>query len=455
MAFARFSIIVSTDAKSGIAQKCKMPWHSTSDMKFFRETTVGRGKNVVIMGRKTYQTIPTGNRPLKNRKCCVLSRTWKQEENFDIAIFSSIPTLLTNLGATRKRYDHIYVIGGESVYRQFIEDYLYLCDKIYVTKFRDSYECDQFFPWDTVKEFRNVLEPAIFHTHTRYSFAPDVAHDEYLYLQLLKDIVKTGEVATDNCGVRSHVLFGKQIRFDLQRSLPILTTKKLDFEKTVKELLFFLHGETDTRVLEEQKISSWTELTSAQKWKDKGFDFASGETGPFFGHQWRRAGATYTGKREYSVSGNHNQIEGIDQLTDLLRRLKTRPYSRRHLVLAWSPTEVDSMVSLPNDFAFQVNVSGNGKFLDALVYVRSCDCFFTLPELITRYAILTEIIAVLSELQPRSLILSLGSAFLNCTSFHAVAQQVVRDPKPFPKIEFASPRNLRRLEDLTCDTVLI
>ena len=373
----------------------------------------------------------------------------------DIALFPSIPALLTNLGATHKRYDHIYVIGGESVYQQFIRDYLYLCDKIYVTKFRDNYDCDQFFPWDSVKEFRNILEPAVFHTHTRYSFSPDVAHDEYVYLQLLKDIVKTGEVATDSAGVRSHVLFGRQIRFDLRRSLPILTTKKLDVEKIVKELLFFVHGETDTRILEEQQISSWSPLTSNEKWKEKELDFASGETGPFFGHQWRNTGGLYVGTREYPISNAEDASKGVDQLADLLTRLRSDPYSRRHLVLAWNPGEVDSMVMLPNAFAFQVNVSGNGKFLDGLVFIRSCDCFFTLPEVIARYSILLEVIAVLSDLQTRTLTLSLGTAFLNCTSFNAVAQQVVRDPKPFPKIEFASPRNLRRLEDVTFETLVV
>lgn len=454
MAFARFSIIVSTDSKAGIAQKTTMPWHSASDMKFFRETTVGRGKNVVIMGRKTYQTIPTPNRPLKNRKCCVLSRTWKQEENFEIAVFNSIPTLLTNLGATRKRYDHIFVIGGESIYQQFIQDYLYLCDKIYITKFRDSYDCDQFFPWEKVKSFRNVLEPAVFHTHTRYSFSPDVAHDEYIYLELLNDIVKTGEVSTDQSGVRTHGLFGRQIRFDLGRNLPILTTKKLDFEKIVKELLFFLKGETDTRLLAEQDVLSWRERTSRESWQERGLGFAVGETGPFFGHQWRRSGAEYKGTRDYP-EGTDQLPKGVDQLQEVLKRLRVEPYSRRNLVTAWSPPELDAMAILPEAFAFQLNVSGDGKYLDCLVFIRSTECFVTLPNLIARYSILTEIFAHLSDLQARTLTLSLGHAYINCTHFNALAQQVVRDPKPFPRLEFQSSRNLRRLEDFTPETVLI
>ena len=146
MAFSRFSLIVATDSANGIALNGTMPWHSPSDMKFFRETTIGRGKNVVVMGRRTYETIPLKSRPLSNRRCCILSKTWSQENHLDISIYSSIAELLTDLGIARTRYDNVFVIGGENIYTQFLSKYLYLCDKIYVTRFRENYQCDKFFP---------------------------------------------------------------------------------------------------------------------------------------------------------------------------------------------------------------------------------------------------------------------------------------------------------------------
>ena len=240
MSYSRFSIIVAIDSNNGIALNGKMPWHNTSDMNFFRETTTGRGKNVVVMGRRTYETIPTRNRPLSNRRCCVLSKSWNQESNLDVSIYSSIPELLTDLGISRKRYDHVFVIGGESVYKQFLSKYLYLCDKIYVTKFRDNYQCDKFFSWDEVKKFRPIHSPSIFHSYTRFCVSPDMVHGEKVYLDLLREIIDTGEVCSDRTGVGTQALFGRQLRFDIRSSIPILTTKKVRYADVIKELLFFI-----------------------------------------------------------------------------------------------------------------------------------------------------------------------------------------------------------------------
>ena len=122
-------------------------------MAFFRELTTGRGKNVIVMGRRTYETIPLKARPLARRRCCILSKTWSQENHLDVSIYSSIPELLSDLGIARNRHDTVFVIGGETIYAQFLSKYLYLCEKIYVTRFRENYQCDKFFPLGRREKF--------------------------------------------------------------------------------------------------------------------------------------------------------------------------------------------------------------------------------------------------------------------------------------------------------------
>ena len=452
MSYSRFSIIVAIDSNNGIALNGKMPWHNTSDMNFFRETTTGRGKNVVVMGRRTYDTIPTRSRPLSNRRCCVLSKSWNQESNLDVSIYSSIPELLTDLGISRKRYDHVFVIGGESVYKQFLSKYLYLCDKIYVTKFRDNYQCDKFFSWDEVKKFRPIHSPSIFHSYTRFCVSPDMVHGEKVYLDLLREIIDTGEVCSDRTGVGTQALFGRQLRFDIRSSIPILTTKKVRYADVIKELLFFIAGQTDTSLLDEQNVRIWKENTSSEFLKTRGLDYKEGDMGPMYGHQWRRSGATYKGcKSRYEYESD----EGVDQLQSVIDSIKTDPHSRRHLICSWSAADISQMVLAPCHFACQFHVSGNGMYLDCLVSQRSADCFLGLPYNIASYSILTYMIAHLCDLQPRELIFSLGDAHIYTTHFPAVAQQVVRDPKPFPQLVFKDSRKIHKIDDFNFNNIIV
>ena len=452
MAFSRFSMIVATDSTNGISLNGKMPWHSTSDMKFFRETTIGRGKNVVVMGRRTYETIPLQNKPLVSRRCCVLSKTWNQENNYDVSIYSSIPDLLADLGVSRNRYDRVFVIGGESIYTQFISKYLYLCDKIYVTKFRETYQCDKFFPWDTVKNFRAVQAPSVFHTFTRFCVSPDMVHGEKVYLDLLRDIINSGEVCSDRTGVGTQVLFARQLRFDISSNVPILTTKKVRYDDVLKELLFFISGQTDTTLLDEQDVHIWNANTSAEFLENRGLGYNEGDMGPMYGHQWRRSGVVYKGcQSRYDYSDG----EGVDQLQGVIDSLKTDPHSRRHLICSWSASEISQMVLAPCHFACQFHVSGDGRFLDCLVSQRSADCFLGLPYNIASYSILTYMIAHLCDLKPRELVFSLGDAHVYTTHFQAVSQQIVRDPKPFPQLVFTNPKKIHKIGDFNLDNIVI
>src|SRR5271166_4976248 len=126
MALANFSLIVAVDSNNGIAKNHDILWHSPEDMRFFRETTKGKGRNAVIMGRITYEKIPEDYRPLEGRTCVIISRTWKQENYPDIRIYPSLIDALVGLGSS-KTYEEIFVAGGEQIYRDAVEKFLYLC----------------------------------------------------------------------------------------------------------------------------------------------------------------------------------------------------------------------------------------------------------------------------------------------------------------------------------------
>ena len=188
MSLAPFSIIVAVDGGNGIAKMNEdtklgeIPWNSKSDMEYFRSTTIGRGKNAVIMGRVTYESIPEQYRPLQHRHCVIISRTWKQENHPEVSVCASLLEALTTIGGSIKNYDEIFIAGGEQIYTEAVLNFLYLCKKVYITRFKTDYNCDQFFPWDSVKDYGFFQDPQKTTSFVRYFVFPSVIHGEYQYV---------------------------------------------------------------------------------------------------------------------------------------------------------------------------------------------------------------------------------------------------------------------------------
>ncbi len=447
---ARVSVIVATDASGGISKDDALPWSSQADMTFFRDTTTGRGKNAVIMGRKTYETIPPKHRPLKNRHCCVVSRTWSQQDHPEVTVYNSLSSALFLMGASARRYDTIFVAGGEEIYDQIVDKYLYLCDRIYVSRFREEHECDKFFPWDKVKSFDTFKAPAKCRDFTRHYLSPDVTHEETRYLDLLREIYETGEQSPDRTGVGTRALFGRMLRFDISETIPLVTTKRVNFDAIVKELLFFVSGRTDTKVLEEQGVDIWKKNTSARFLQAAGLgEYPVGEMGPMYGFQWRHWGAPHDPTADAPADA------GVDQLQAVVDGIIRDPHSRRHVVSAWNAADLPKMVLAPCHHQFQFNVSGDNRFLDCLVSQRSADCFLGLPFNVASYAILTYMVAHLCQLEPRSLSFALGNAHIYTTHATAVAVQLARTPKPFPRLRFEDAHRILKLGDFTVDNIVV
>lgn len=450
MSLATFSIIVAVDSGNGIAKKGVIPWDSPEDLKFFRNTTIGNGNNVVIMGRLTYEYIlANGNgRPLAKRKNIIISRTMKQEDYTDIIIYPSILDALAGVGATMSQYDDVFIIGGENIYKEALADYLYLCKNIHVTKFKKDYKCDQFFDTALVEKFPQVINVVKSRDYDRYCYRANIVHDEMQYLQALENIVNNGENRPDRTGVGTRSIFGNvSMRFDIRSRLPIFTTKKVFYDIIIKELLFFISGKTDASILEEQGVKIWSANTSHEFLSDRGLDYNQGDMGPMYGFQWRHFGCEYINcDTEYS---------GLDQLQRLIDNIRSDPFSRRHVLCNWNAGQIDQMVLAPCHILAQFNVSGDKRYLDCQMYQRSGDMFLGVPFNIASYSLLTYMIAHICNLVPRYFTITIGDAHIYNTHLNAVDRLIKRTPRPFPKCTFRSATKIHEIDDFTFNSFII
>ncbi len=227
------------------------------------------------------------------------------------------------------------------------------------------------------------------------------------YLHLMKDILDNGTSKTDRTGTGTLSVFGRQLRFDLSEGFPLVTTKKLHLRSIIHELLWFLNGDTNIKYLTDNGVSIWNE------WADE-----NGELGPVYGHQWRSWPA---------ADGRH-----IDQITQVLNQIKAKPDSRRHIVTAWNPSEVDKMALPPCHALFQFYVA-DGK-LSCQLYQRSCDTFLGLPFNIASYALLTHMFAQQCDLEPGDFVWTGGDTHLYSNHIEQARLQLTRVPYPLPQL---------------------
>ena len=269
---------------------------------------------------------------------------------------------------------------------------------------------------------------------------------EIQYLDLLLDILANGEDRPDRTGVGTRSIFGPRLEFDLREGFPLLTTKKMWFEGIKKELLFFISGKTDTKILEAQGVNIWKDNTTVEYLSKRGLPWREGDIGPGYSFQWRHAGADYKGC-DVDYTG-----QGIDQLKNLIDGIRTDPFSRRHIISSWDVARINQMALPPCHCLAQfyvgcekVNGEANGKatYLDCTLYQRSGDMFLGVPFNIASYALLMEIVGNITGLIPRKFIHNLGDAHIYRNHFEQVNEQIHRTPYSFPRVRFQ-----QKIEDI-------
>ncbi|MDY5277869.1 MAG: thymidylate synthase [Erysipelotrichaceae bacterium] len=253
------------------------------------------------------------------------------------------------------------------------------------------------------------------------------------YLDLCRHVLEHGEKREDRTGTGTISTFGYQMRFDLTKGFPLLTTKKVFYRGIFEELLWFLSGNTNIKPLVDKKVGIWNEWPYDKYSKSPDFkgetleefiekirddqEFADkyGDLGPVYGKQWR-------------------DFNGVDQITQLIESIKNNPFSRRHLVVAYNPSEVKDMALPPCHSLFQFYVSADGKKLSCQLYQRSGDVFLGVPFNIASYSLLLAMVAQVCDLEPYEFIHTFGDVHIYLNHLDQINEQLSRTPRPLPKL---------------------
>jgi len=468
------NLIVAFCKNFGIGYQNKIPWNIKEDLQHFQEIT----KNgIVIMGRETYFSIPEKNRPLKNRINIVLTNhalmyasketkflsmpmncaksklnneyNLEQGENLLFLDFDELQDYLEEQHDESEK--KLYVIGGETIYEMFLEEYH--IDKIYVTQIDKEYKCDKFFSMPEKFELATYSDNKFSEeekcNYRFLEYVPSVKlHGEYQYIDLLHNIMNNGNSRDDRTKTGTKSVFGQQIRFNISNSIPLLTTKFVPFKMVVKELLWFLKGQTDNKILQDQGVHIWDGNTTRDFLDKRGLkDYKEGDIGPMYGYILRHCGAEYKGcDKDYTG-------QGIDQLEEVIKLLKTDPFSRRIAMTTYNVSDLEKGVLHPCHgiyIQFYVEEKNKQKYLSCSMTQRSVDTGCGLPFNIASYAVLTYIIAMKVDMIPNELIISTGDTHIYNNHIEALEEQVKRIPYPFPKLVLKDIKN-KKWEELVVD----
>ena len=246
------------------------------------------------------------------------------------------------------------------------------------------------------------------------------------YIDLLRHVMEQGVDRMDRTGTGTRGVFGHQMRFDLSEGFPMVTTKKLHKKSIVHELIWFLAGDTNIAYLKENGVRIWDE------WADE-----NGDLGPVYGKQWRR------------WEGPEGKV--IDQVKNVVEAIKNNPYSRRHIVSAWNPADVDDMALPPCHCLFQFHVA-NGK-LSCQLYQRSADIFLGVPFNIASYALLVHMMAQVCDLDVGDFVHTFGDAHIYSNHFEQVELQLSREPMPLPRLKLN--KDVKAIDGFTYEDVKI
>jgi dihydrofolate reductase/thymidylate synthase len=441
----KFKAIVSFCKGFGIGKDGSIPWNVPEDLARFQKLT---RNSIVLMGKSTFLSIPENRRPLKDRLNIVITKNPEEFESYDDLIFSKIDQVDKILELNAQIYDQCFIIGGSRIY----EEYLHLCENIYVTYVDKKYECDVFFPIHLMgkSHFLSKVEPSDIKDVMYLTY--DRTHKEnadVTYINLLSDILQNGDQRVDRTGTGTISLFGKQLRFDISKTVPLLTTKQVPWKSAIKELLWFLKGDTDANILKKQNVNIWNGNSSRDFLDKRGLThYKEGDIGPMYGWQWRHFGCEYQG------CDNSYAEKGIDQLKNVIELLKKDPFSRRIIMTTYNVADLEKGCLHPCHglvVQFYVSVRDSKPYLSCHMYQRSVDSFLGLTWNIFSYAVLTYFIAKIVKMFPNELIISTGDTHLYMDHITPALQQKERDPYPSPVLIVKDTVMSKEIAELTVD----
>ena len=498
-------VVAYTFNKQGIGKNGELPWKIPEDMTHFKHITTSREENqfnIVVMGRKTWESIPDTFKPLENRfniilsnnehyrieqntnyKCGTINKnnntgvyftTW---ENFITTDYLQVEENFNKLYSKYKTHSfnkfNYYIIGGEEIYKQALDTKLNI--KIHATEIypvnKNEIECDTFFP--TILNISNkittqpttqiqpntiiITNVSRFQTSKNkdehgnpylYRFITYNRQNEYRlddfpfkseednYLDLMKTILYNGVSSDDRTGVGTLSIFGSMLKYDLRDTLPLCTTKRIFFRAVFEELMFYLSGKTDNKILQEKNIHVWDGNTTREFLDKRGLShYEEGDLGQTYGFNFRHFGAEYKGC-SYDYGTNTEHSVGYDQLANVIHLIKNDPGSRRIIIDLWDCASIHK-AALPSCLCkYQFNVNTEKKELNLAIYLRSSDFFLANNWNSTCGAIFVHLLCNLEgiDLTPGELTVFIADAHLYKTHQEQVKLNLERSPLPFPKL---------------------
>lgn len=438
-----FNIILSMSPNGGIGYKNKLPWYSSTDLSYFREITKQTPfnldlKNIVIMGRKTFESLPDKSRPLKGRINIVISKTMQEkiEQKYkDVIVCNDFISAINRI-QTIKHYK-TWVIGGKIVYNQAFKHpllYKIYYNVIHPTKDMATFMCD------TYLKLPNISD--ILHTkvgNVEFNICK-VFDNEIKYCSLVSDVLSNGIMKKGRNG-NVITMFSKCIKIDVEKTFPLLTCKKMFWRGIVEELLFFIRGDTNTKLLENKKINIWKLNTNTEFLNERKLKYKEGDMGPMYGFLWRHYGESY--------KGHDKKYNGLDQLQSLIDGIKTNPNSRRHLLTTYDPSIVEQGVLYPcHSIVLQLYVENN-KYIHMKMYQRSADLFLGVPFNISSSTLLLYIIGKLTKLIPKTVTITFGDVHIYESHIDCVKTLLTRDTHKSPTLIIPDFNSLEEVEKST------
>lgn len=442
------NFIVAVDKHLGIAKDGQLPWNIKEDMRYFRKMTMG---HVVVMGYNTWLSMK--KKILPGRFNVVISSNVSDTLYGDSYVLCNYGIAYSIVDKYISDNRQVFIIGGDKTFNNFLDR----IKNIYITHIDKDYKCDTFATFfekmtqnyeltDYSEEHYSEAEGCKFRFLT---YQPTLnQHPENEYLGLLKDILVNGHPRDDRTGTGTIGVFGRQMRFNISKYLPLLTTKFVGYKSILKELLWFLRGETDSKTLEKDGVHIW-KGNSSKDFIDKcGLDYREGDIGPMYGFQWIHFGAQYKGcDADYT-----NQ--GVNQLDEVVRLLKEDPYSRRIMMTTYNVNDRHKGVLYPCHgivVQFYVHDIDGIKHLSCHMYQRSTDSFLGYPYNIASYTTLVYLIALKVDMVPHELIISTGDTHIYKNHVEQCKTQMKRPPFPLPKLEINPEVKTKEWKDITVD----
>ena len=425
--------ILAHSYSQGISKSGKIPWLCKKDMSFMKSITTAPGlKNGLLMGRKTFESI---YRILPNRENIIVSSQTQLTLDSSAHVVDSISAGLEK--GRELGLDILWVFGGATIYDAFLEDSTLnqLIDGFIITTAPER-PCDTFIQtniYKFIEEFQytqfynpRVLERVADGVYelSIYSRLPSLKEEwdpivrslegnsiDKSYLELVKRTLAQGNRRETRNGATISK-FGENISFDLAEGFPLLTTKKVFFNGVIRELLWFIKGDTDARHLEAHNVTIWSGNTSKEFLEKNGLPYEEGIGGPIYGYQWRQFW------QEYSYKDKNGQLQttpgvkhGVDQLQFIIDEIRENPMSRRLFMSSWNPNQLSQMCLPPCHISYQFYVE-NGSRLSCMMVQRSADLFLGLPFNIASVALLVHFIANIVGLEPGKIYISIGDAHI-------------------------------------------